>query len=115
MAKQVGDIKITGTLDGICFYTMEGEYYVRMKSFLSAKRFWKDKAFEGSRRSCARFASGNRLTSRVYRSMEKEKRCYPLFCSLKTRAIELIRNGLGEEDVIKALQSYLQEAIRKKN
>jgi hypothetical protein len=114
MAKQVGDIKTTGTIDGICFYKMEGEYYVRIKSSLTAKRFWKDKAFEGSRRSCARFAGGNRLASQVYRSIEKKKRYYPLFCSLKTRAIELIRKGRSEEDVINVLQSYLQEAIRKK-
>ena len=114
MAKQVGDIKVTGTIDDICFYRMEGKYYVRMKSSLTGKRFWRDKAFEGSGRSCARFASGNRLASQVYRSLEKEKRSYPLFCSLKTQAIELIRKGLGEEDVIHTLQSYLQEAIRKK-
>jgi hypothetical protein len=114
MAKQVGDIKVTGTIEDICFYRMEGNYYVRMKSSLTGKRFWRDKAFEGSRRSCARFASGNRLASQVYRSIEKKKRYYPIFCSLKTRAIELIRKGLGEEDVINALQFYLQEAIHKK-
>ena len=114
MAKQVGDIKITDTIDVICFYKMEGKYFVRMKSSLTAKRFWRDKAFEGSKRSCTRFASGTRLASRLYKSIEREKRFYPLFCSLKTRAIELIRKGLSEEDVINALHSYLQEAIGKK-
>ena len=51
MAKQVGIIKITGTIDDITFYEMGGEFYARMKSSLTGKRFWKDKAFEGSRRS----------------------------------------------------------------
>jgi hypothetical protein len=44
MAKQAGDIFITGTIDDLCFYKMDGAYYVRLKSSLTGKKFWKNKA-----------------------------------------------------------------------
>ena len=107
MAKQVGDIKIIGTIGDVCFYKMEGNYYARMKTSLTGKRFWKDKAFAGSRRSCTHFGKANQLASKVYRSLAKEKRSYSLYCLLKTAAIALISQGLGEEEVVCHLQVYL--------
>jgi hypothetical protein len=118
MARQSGEIKIIGTVDDICFYKMEGKYYVRMKSSLTGKRFWKDKAFERSRQSCRGFGKANQLASKVYRSIEKEKRQYSIFCHLKTIAIALTGEGLGEEEVIYHLQQFLPEkektALQKK-
>jgi hypothetical protein len=35
---------------------------------------WKDRAFEGSRRSCKRFSMANSLASPVYRSIVKERK-----------------------------------------
>jgi hypothetical protein len=87
MAKQAGDIKITGTVDDVSFYKMQGVYYVRRKSSLTGKKFWKDKAFEGSRESCSRFARGNVLASEVYRNLDKEKRSYALFLCLKKKLL----------------------------
>jgi hypothetical protein len=37
MAKQVDDIKITGTYDDVTNYKMDGQYYARMKSSLTGK------------------------------------------------------------------------------
>jgi hypothetical protein len=37
MAKQIGDIKITGTYDNVTYYKMDGEYYARSKSSLTGK------------------------------------------------------------------------------
>jgi hypothetical protein len=109
MAKQAGDIKITGTVDDVSFYKMQGAYYVRRKSSLTGKKFWKDKAFEGSRESCSRFARGNVLASEVYRNLDKEKRSYSLFLCLKKKAIELLKNKIDEERMISLLQQYVKE------
>jgi len=47
VAKQIGATKITGTIQNICFYKMEGQYYARQKSSLTGKRVKKDPAFSG--------------------------------------------------------------------
>lgn len=107
MAKQAGTIFIEGTLDDLTFYKMDGLYYVRMKSSLTGKKFWKHKAFERSRESCKRFAEGNTLASRLYRLIEKEKRQYKLFCFLKKRAILLLKEGKSLADAEQILNEYL--------
>ena len=107
MARQAGDIRITGTIDDFCFYKMDNVYYVRMKSRLTGKRFWRDKAFEGSRMSCNRFAEGNRIASKVYRMVEGKDRVYKLFCFLKNRAICLLKEAKSVEEVEKTLVEYL--------
>jgi hypothetical protein len=109
MAKQAGDIFITGTIDDLCFYKMDAEYYVRMKSSLTGKKFWKNKAFEGSRKSCSRFGEGNKLASKVYRMIEEEKRVYTLFCFLKRRAILLLKVGKTINETEEMLIDYLAE------
>ncbi|MGV6860191.1 MAG: hypothetical protein ACWA41_00375 [Putridiphycobacter sp.] len=48
MAKVVGNIKPIGTIDNICFYQMNGEFYARVKSNLTAKRVKTDPKFKNS-------------------------------------------------------------------
>src|SRR5574338_363556 len=103
MAKQAGDIFIEGTIDDLTFYKMCGKYYVRMKTSLTGKRFWKDKAFEGSRKSCSRFGEGNKLASVVFKMVREEKRMNRLFPFLRTRAIALLKEGKPAEEVIRLL------------
>jgi hypothetical protein len=107
MAKQAGDFFITGTIDDLCFYKMDGVYYVRMKSSLTGKKFWKNNAFEGSRKSCERLAEGSRLASKVYRMIEEEKRVYKLYCFLKGKAILLLKEGKTINEIEEMLVSYL--------
>lgn len=107
MAKQAGKYRFRGSIDCLCFYKMNGEYYVRLRSSLTGKHFWKRKAFEGSRKSCKRFGEGNKLASKVYRMIEKESREYPLFCFLKKRAILLLKEGMRIEKVEAILVDYI--------
>jgi hypothetical protein len=88
---------------------MEGKYYVRMKSSLTGKKFWKNKTFERSRESCKRLSEGNRLASKLYRMIEKEKRQYKLFCFLKKRSIMLLKEGKSFVETEEALTHYLIE------
>ena len=109
MAKQTGDIKITGTIDDLTFYKMEAKHYVRMKSSLTRKRFFKDARFERSRMSAERFAMGNKLASEVYRMVDEEQRVYRLFCYLKKRAIALLKEGVSEVVVKEMLITEIRE------
>lgn len=107
MAKQAGECRFIGSVDELCFYKVQDDYFVRLKSSLSGKRFWKDAAFEGSRRSCKRFGEGNRLASKVYQMVEEDKRVYRLFCFLKRRAILLLKEGVSVDEAEKVLKDYL--------
>lgn len=100
---------LTGTFDELCFYQMEGAYYVRRKSSLSGKRFKKDAAFAGSRRSAVRFGEGNRLASAVYRLVAKERRAYALFCFLKRKSILLLKAGNTLAEAEAALRACLAD------
>jgi len=113
MAKQIGDKKLTGTIDNVTFYKMEGEYYVRMKSSLTRKRFFKDAAFEGSRSSSKRLAAGSKLASAVYRTIPQKKREYSMFCELKSLAIKLMKEGQSDEEVMVRLNKLVREKMRK--
>lgn len=107
MAKQAGNIFIEGTIYDLTFYKMCDNYYVRMKTSLTGKRFWKDKAFEGSRKSCSRFGEGNKLASAVFKLVEKEKRTNRLFPFLRTKAIALLKEEKPAEEVLCLLLDYL--------
>jgi hypothetical protein len=107
MAKQAGDYFIEGTFDDLTFYKMCGRYYVRMKTSLTGKRFWKDKAFEGSRKSCSRFGEGNTLASTVFQLVREENRTNRLFPFLRTRSIALLKEGKAAEEVVCLLLDYL--------
>lgn len=107
MARQAGEFFIEGTIDDLTFYKMGGEYYVRMKSSLTGKRFWKAKCFEGSRKSCSRFGEGNRLASSVFKLVAKEKRTNLLFPFLRRKAIALLKEEKGAEEVVHLLLDYL--------
>jgi hypothetical protein len=69
MAKQKGYVKAKGTVCGdINFYKdVDWGFLVRMLPGVDSRRFWKDPAFEGSRRSAERFGTGNIMSSIIYR------------------------------------------------
>ena len=103
-----GDVFYEGTIGKFTFYRMWGKYRRRRKSSLTGKRFRKDKAFKGSRESAERFALGNKLASRLYKMVESEKKAYKLFCFLKKRAIELIKEGQTVDEAKEVLVDYLR-------
>lgn len=108
MARQLNGF-IEGTIDELLFYKMEGEYFVRMKSSLTGKRFARDKCFEGSRRSCSRFGLGNRVASFVFNLVTQEKRTTQLFPFLRRKAIELLKQDKTVEETTSALIDCLAD------
>jgi len=109
MARQAGEIKITGTIEHLTFYKMYGAYFVRMKSSLTTKRFWKDRAFEGSRRSCNQLARASALASLFYRSYPKEKRKTGVFNEMTGRVKLWLKEGKSEEEALLLLKQQYQD------
>ena len=106
MAKQAGDIKIIGTVDDLCFYKMDEVYYVRMKSSLMGKRFWKDKAFEGSRTSALLLGKASKIASSFYRSFPKEKKYKGLFNEMTGKVKLWLKEGKSEEEALLFLEHH---------
>lgn len=69
MVKQIGLLKITGTIDGICFYLIDGVYYARQKSSLSGERVKHDPAFAGTMRCAKSMGSASKIASVLYRQI----------------------------------------------
>lgn len=107
MAKQMGDTIFTGTVGNLLFYKMYDQGYVRMKSSITGKQFKTKACFAGSRKSAERFALGNRLAGEIYRSLPANERSYPLFCRLKSIAIQLLKEG----ETAEAVRIYLKRKI----
>lgn len=61
----------------LVYYQWRGGYYVRTKSTLSGKRFWKDPAFAASRKRAVEFGDAAKLAAEVYALLPQEgkKRC----------------------------------------
>jgi len=114
MAKQTGYVKATGTVDGdINFYYDElWGYLVRMLPGVDSKRYWRDPAFEGSRRSAERFGTGNIMSSIIYRFVPVKRRYRHLFKQVRTIAIVCLKQGMAKESVFTALYNFLSEQKR---
>jgi hypothetical protein len=108
MPKQVGYIKGIGTIDGnINFYRSEGEYRVRIKPGVDSKRFFKDPAFEGSRRTSSHFGRASTLASLMYRHVYTHRRSNTLYNQCKRKAIALKNQGMEDAQVLRALYGLL--------
>jgi hypothetical protein len=114
MAKQTGYVKATGTVDGDTnFYNDElWGYLVRMLPGVDSKRYWRDPAFEGSRRSSQRFGTANIMSSIIYRFVPTKRRYRHLFKQVRTIAIVCLKQGMAKGDVFTALHTFLLEQKR---
>lgn len=86
MAKQAGMIKIEGTIDGICFYKLDGNYYARAKSSLDGKRVKKSKAFRQTMRYARIFAKASVIGSTIHRMLPEDKRSRKVYQQLTGKA-----------------------------
>ena len=107
----MGDIFITGTMDDLCFYKMDGQYYVRMKSSLTRNRVRKSAAFANTMKSANELGTASVLASRVYRTIAKDKRKVALFRKLTGMAKLLLKDGESKERIHEVLEKYIAEVF----
>ncbi len=107
MAKQVGTIKIKGTIGSICLYKLDGNFYARTKSSLDGKRVKKSKAFRETMRYARLFAKASVIGSTIYRMLPKDKRSRKVYQQLTGKAMKMLKDDLSEKEVIKKLKMTL--------
>lgn len=72
MATQIGLLRVTGTVGGVCFYRMDGVYYARAKSSLTGERVKSDPCFAETMRCAKRMGSVSKIASEIYRQIVPE-------------------------------------------
>lgn len=98
MAKQIGPVKIVGTIGNICFYEMDGKHYARLKSSLKGKRVKKDPAFRLTMMYAGWLAKASKIASVVYASLpEKEHQQYRTMTGI---AMKMLKAGTEPEDIV---------------
>jgi len=93
VAKQIGPYKITGTIQNICYYKMDGQYYARLKSSLDGKRVKTDPAFAETMRYAELLGRASKLVSTVYHRIPKEERSRELFKRLTGETMKELGKG----------------------
>lgn len=109
MAKQMGAIKITGTIGETCFYKMNGEYYARRKSSLSRKRVKTSKAFKETMRYAGLMAKASVISSTIYQLLPKKKKSRKLYQQLTGKAMQLLKQDLSKTETVKRLKAFVKK------
>lgn len=105
MGKQKGPTFITGTFNGLCYYQMDGNYYVRRKSSLSRRRVKRSPAFKRTMRYAGLLAQASRIASEVYRITPRKSRKREIFHGLTGKAMDLLKKGMQAELVLEQLKA----------
>jgi len=114
MSKQRGPVYFTGTVDGICYYRMNGKYYARRKSTLSRKRVRRDPAFARTRRNAALLGQASRIAAGVYRLLPRVQKKLDLYRAMTGQAMELLKKGVDEAEVKAKLEQAVKQNVRVK-
>lgn len=94
MAKQIGLLQISGTVNGICFYRMDGVYYARKKSKLSNERVKSDPVFAETMRYANLLGKASGIASELYKRVPKEERCREMYREMVGKVMkELATDG----------------------
>lgn len=107
MAKQIGTIKIIGTIGRVCFYKLEDSYYARTKSSLSGKKVKTCSKFAKTMCNAGLFARASVIGSAVYRMRPLKEKNRRLNQQLTGQAMKMLKSGLEENEIIKSLKASL--------
>jgi hypothetical protein len=110
MAKQVGPLFFTGTIDGIIFYELNGKYYIRSKgSYKSAKHMRRNPKYKRTMENADRFGMASKLAQEVYyRHVPKPLRKRGVFGQLTGKVRDWLQEGKSREEAKEQLIAYCQ-------
>jgi hypothetical protein len=109
MAKQIGTVKVVGTIGNICFYKIGDEYYARLKSSLTGKRVKKDPRFRRTMEYAGMLVLASRLASCCYRSLPEEEREHAMYRVLTGMAMQMLKAGMEEKKIAIHLQGVYKK------
>src|SRR6478609_9564903 len=115
MAKQVGPIFITGTIDGIIFYKLGDTYYLRSKGdYKSGKMMRRDPSLKRTMANADRFGVASRMVKRVYyRQLPQTVRRPGLFAKLTGMVNKWLYQGHTKEEAQELLMAHCQKLVQK--
>jgi hypothetical protein len=113
MAKQVGPLFFTGTVDGLIFYKLGDHYYMRSKgSYKSRKQMRRDPKYKRTMEKADQFGQASNLTKEVYyRYLPKAVRKHGLFSKLTGLVNGWLQQGKHKEEVLELLIAYCQTLV----
>ena len=111
MAKQVGPIFFTGTIDGLIFYKLGDNYYMRSKgSYKSARHMRRNPRYQRTLQQADRFGSASQLVKEVYyRHLPRAVRKHGLFGKLTGMVNRWLYAGKAEAEVKELLIAHCQK------
>src|SRR4051794_9381680 len=112
MARQAGAFLITGCIDNLCFYKMEGKYYVRMKSSLRGKRVKKDLAFKRTMEYASLHANASKIASALYRELPKEEKGIAVYRMLTGKVMKFLQDGKSNDEILYLLRCKEKETTK---
>ncbi|ANE52643.1 hypothetical protein [Flavisolibacter tropicus] len=113
MAKQVGPVFITGTIDGIIFYKLGDTYYLRSKGdYKSAKMMRKDPNLKRTMANADRFGVAAKMVKRVYyRQLPGTVRKPGLFARLTGMVNKWLYQGHTKEEAQELLMAHCKRLV----
>jgi hypothetical protein len=113
MAKQVGPLFFTGTIDGIIFYKVGDKYYSRSKgSYKSAKHMRRNHKYKRTMEKANQFGGASKITKEVYyRFVPKESRKQGVYGQLTGMVNGWLQEGKSREEALALLITYCQSLI----
>jgi hypothetical protein len=110
MGKQCGPYYHEGTVQHICFYKMNGAYYLRTKSSLTARRVKKDPAFARTMQYARLLGKASKIASQVYKTYPKATRQFSEYRTLTGKAIQLLKDGFTDAATLAVLMPPKRKA-----
>lgn len=111
MAKQIAGLCFfEGTIDDITFYKMDGQYYARAKSSLSAKRVKTSAEFTKTMAHAELLVRASRIGSQIYKGLPPGWRQFWMYRGFTGEAFTLLMENSYSDDEVKALlwQCYVE-------
>jgi hypothetical protein len=117
MAKQVGPLFFTGTVDGIIFYELNGKYYIRSKgSYKSAKHMRRNPKYKRTMENADQFGIASKMTREVYyQFVPKAARKHGVYGKLSGLATTLLHEGKNIDEARALLVAHCQSLYNHTN
>jgi hypothetical protein len=102
MARQVGPIYLTRTIDGVIFYKMDGKYYVRMAPCFPDIR--RSPRFAGTMQSARRMGRASKIGAYLYAALRADHKHFGMYRVLVGEAAMLLKTGMEDQEVLERVQ-----------
>lgn len=110
MAHQIGNLFHVGTIEDVCFYKIDGQYYVRMKSSLTGDIVKTSRRFRNTMRSAGLLARASKIASAIYAQLPQGWKHFCMYRSFTGEAMYLLKAGRTDKEATQVLwKTYIEQ------